>query len=257
MIDHSFRSHFTEPFSSFILPMTESHLRDTLLSADLQASTPHHPTTATIYTDPPATHHGHFFPNNPMPYMAPSATHQPELLLLNWMLCTITTLVDDLQHHPIVQDPTPPMSSFINTPAYTDSTTPQHPASLDQHDPRSPTRAQHSTIPARFSRIPRALAHGPHCDTHTRPNQLSFRHEHIEQHRRYPCYPANRHTCSPSTTPSPGSIPFPRTLASYHTFTSEPYNTPQTTSDQHHPHCCWSSRAPSPCTLDGFYHSNC
>ena len=98
--------------------MTERHLRDTLLSADLQASTSHHPTTATIYTDPPTTHHGHFLPTNPMPYMAPSATHQPELLLLHWMLCTITTLVDDLQHHPIVQDPTPPMSSFINTPAY-------------------------------------------------------------------------------------------------------------------------------------------
>ena len=75
MIDHSFRSHFTEPFSSFILPMTESHLRDTLLSADLQASTPHHPTTATIYTDPPATHHGHFFPTT----RCPTWPHQPHI----------------------------------------------------------------------------------------------------------------------------------------------------------------------------------
>ena len=101
-----------------MLSMTDRHLFATMLSADLQTTPSHHPTTATIYTDPPTTHHGHFLPNNPMPYMAPSATHQPELLLLNWMLCTIATLIDDLQHHPIVQDPIPPMSSFINTPAY-------------------------------------------------------------------------------------------------------------------------------------------
>ena len=105
-------------FSSFMLSMTDRHLFAATLSADLQTTPPHHPTTATIYTDPPTTHHGHFLPNNPMPYMAPSVTHQPELLLLNWMLCTIATLIDDLQHHPIVQDPIPPMSSFINTPAY-------------------------------------------------------------------------------------------------------------------------------------------
>ena len=101
-----------------MLSMTDRRPFDTMLSADLQDTTSHHPTTTTIYTDPPTTHHGHFLPTNPMPYMAPSATHQPELLLLNWMLCTIATLVDDLQHHPIVQDPTPPMSSFSNTPAY-------------------------------------------------------------------------------------------------------------------------------------------
>ena len=101
-----------------MLSMTDRHLFATMLSADLQTTPSHHPTTATIYTDPPTTHHGHFLPNNPMPYMAPSVTHQPELLLLNWMLCTIATLIDDLQHHPIVQDPIPPMSSFINTPAY-------------------------------------------------------------------------------------------------------------------------------------------
>ena len=89
-----------------------------LLRAAAPTPTSHPPATATIYTDPPTTHHGHFLPTNPMPYMAPSATRQPELLLLTWMLCTITTLVDDLQHHPIVHDPIPPMSSFTNTPAY-------------------------------------------------------------------------------------------------------------------------------------------
>ena len=101
-----------------MLSMTDRRMFATMLSADLQTTSSHHPPTATIYTEPPTTHRGHFLPNNPMPYVAPSATHQPELLLLNWMLCTIATLIDDLQHHPIVQDPIPPMSSFINTPAY-------------------------------------------------------------------------------------------------------------------------------------------
>lgn len=30
----------------------------------------------------------HYLPGNPMPYMAPSVTHQPELLLLHWTLVT-------------------------------------------------------------------------------------------------------------------------------------------------------------------------
>ena len=98
--------------------MTDRHLCDTMLSADLRTTQTHHSATTTTPSDPPTTHHGHFLPDNPMPYMAPSVTHQPELLLLNWMICTITTLIDDLQHHPIVQDPIPPMSSFTNTPAY-------------------------------------------------------------------------------------------------------------------------------------------
>ena len=45
-------------------------------------------------------------------------THQPELLLLHWMISTIASLVENLQHHPIVQGPIPPMSTFTNTPAY-------------------------------------------------------------------------------------------------------------------------------------------
>ena len=98
------------PTSLFL--MTTRRIDDTLLSAAPPTPTVHPPASATIYTDPPATHQGHFLPNNPMPYMAPSATHQPELLLLTWMLRTITTLVDDLQHHPLVHDPIPAMSTF-------------------------------------------------------------------------------------------------------------------------------------------------
>ena len=74
--------------------------------------------TTTFSPGPPTPHHGYSLPNNPMPYLAPSVTHQPELLLLHWLISTISSLVEDLQHHPIVQDPIPPMSTFTNTPAY-------------------------------------------------------------------------------------------------------------------------------------------
>ena len=180
--------------------MTERPLRDAMLSADLQASTTHHPTTATIYTDPPTTHHGHFLPTNPMPYMAPSATHQPELLLLHWMLCTITTLVDDLQHHPInCPGPhSPDVLVYQHTSLQTLSTTPQHHTSLDQHDPRSPTRAPHSSIRAWFPRLAWTLSHGPHCYSHARSNQLPLRHAYIDRH----CHATtNRHNSSSSTPP--------------------------------------------------------
>ena len=85
---------------------------------DLRTPLPPHSAPTTISSDPPTTHHSYSLPNNPMPYLAPSVTHQPELLLLHWMISTITSLVEDLQHHPIVQDPIPPMSTFTNTPAY-------------------------------------------------------------------------------------------------------------------------------------------
>ena len=85
---------------------------------DLLLSSGSTPTPSTVYTDPHTTHHGHFLPGNPMPYMAPSATHQPELLLLTWMITTITSIMEDLQHHPIVHDPITTMSSFTNTSAY-------------------------------------------------------------------------------------------------------------------------------------------
>ena len=61
---------------------------------------------------------GHYLPGNPLPYLAPSATHQPELLLLSWMIATLHTLVTDLQHHPILTDPIPDPSSFTDQQAY-------------------------------------------------------------------------------------------------------------------------------------------
>ena len=85
---------------------------------DLRAPQPPFSATTTLSPGPPTPHHGYFLPTNPMPYLAPSVTHQPELLLLHWMIRTISLLVEDLQHHPIVQDPIPPMSTFTNTSAY-------------------------------------------------------------------------------------------------------------------------------------------
>ena len=90
-----------------------------MMSADdPRTPQPPHSATTTFSPGPPNSHHSYFLPSNPMPYLAPSVTHQPELLLLHWMITTISTLVDDLQHHPIVRDPIPPMSTFTNTPAY-------------------------------------------------------------------------------------------------------------------------------------------
>ena len=67
-------------------------------------------------TPPPAA--AHYLPGNPLPYLAPSATHQPELLLLSWMIATLRTLVTDLQNHPILTDPIPYPSSFTDQQAY-------------------------------------------------------------------------------------------------------------------------------------------
>ena len=85
---------------------------------DLRTPQPPYSATTTFSPGPPTSHHSYSLPNNPMPYLAPSVTHQPELLLLHWMINTISSLVEDLQHHPIVRDPIPPMSTFTNTPAY-------------------------------------------------------------------------------------------------------------------------------------------
>ena len=74
---------------------------------------------STPFADPsPAPAAGHYLPGNPLPYLAPSATHQPELLLLSWMIATLHTLVTDLQHHPILTDPIPYPSSFTDQQAY-------------------------------------------------------------------------------------------------------------------------------------------
>ena len=73
-----------------------------------------HPFSGTA--PPPAA--AHYLPGNPLPYLAPSATHQPELLLLSWMIATLRTLVTDLQNHPILTDPIPYPSSFTDQQAY-------------------------------------------------------------------------------------------------------------------------------------------
>ena len=39
--------------------------------------------------------------------MSPSVTHQPELLLLQWMLHLLESLVEDILQHPLVLDPIP------------------------------------------------------------------------------------------------------------------------------------------------------
>ena len=89
-----------------------------MLPDDLRTPQPPYSAATTISPGPPTVHHNYSLPSNPMPYLAPSVTHQPELLLLHWMINTISSLIEDLQHHPIVQDPIPPMSTFTNTPAY-------------------------------------------------------------------------------------------------------------------------------------------
>ena len=61
---------------------------------------------------------GYFLLKNPLPYLAPSATHQPELLLLSWMIATLNTIVADIQNHPLVTDPIPYPSSFTDQQAY-------------------------------------------------------------------------------------------------------------------------------------------
>ena len=59
----------------------------------------------------------HYLPGNPMPCLAPSPTHQPELLL-TWMLSVLSTLVSGIQHHPLVSDPVPHPTSFTDQHSY-------------------------------------------------------------------------------------------------------------------------------------------
>ena len=159
-----------------------------MLSADLRTTQTHHSATTTTPSDPPTTHHGHYLPDNPMPYIAPSVTHQPELLLLNWMLSTITSLIEDLQHHPIVQDPIPPMSSFTNTPAYRLflqlRNTLRHLINTTYEAQRGLNRLQ--CIPGSpgsldtTAWIPRFPSH------HTKPTSSSIPHHHTPQPSRHP-----------------------------------------------------------------------
>ena len=102
---------FCQPSSLWLLPiLAPLHLRLVLWQWR---------TTLHLLAGPPSTPAaGHYLPGNPLPYLAPSATHQPELLLLSWMIATLHTLVADLQHHPILTDPIPHPSSFTDQQAY-------------------------------------------------------------------------------------------------------------------------------------------
>ena len=56
----------------------------------------------------------HFLPGNPMPYMAPSSTHEPELLLLQWTLHIIKCIISTILQHPLVLDPIPGQRHFTD-----------------------------------------------------------------------------------------------------------------------------------------------
>lgn len=96
------------------------------LPPDGSTKAPPLPAPMTLEPTPPESSHpayvspaaGHFLPGNPLPYLAPSATHQPELLLLSWMIATLNTIVTDLQSHPLVTDPLPYPASFTDQQAY-------------------------------------------------------------------------------------------------------------------------------------------
>ena len=151
---HPQPSHDTG-FPSSLSLMTERHISDMLLSADTSTPTSHSPATTTTHTDPPTPQHGYFLPTNPMPYMAPSATHQPELLLLYWLIDTIATLADSLMASPHCPRSRPPDVLF--------------------HEHTSIPTLPHFSIPAGFSRLTWPLSHGSDCDFCTGPHQLPFR----------------------------------------------------------------------------------
>ena len=110
---------------------------------------------------PPAA--AHYLPGNPLPYLAPSATHQPELLLLSWMIATLRTLVTDLQNHPILTDPIPYPSSFTDQQAYRLylNTGPEHLAPPGHHHRGPMPGHQHTPISARLTGLTRPLQDGP------------------------------------------------------------------------------------------------
>ena len=106
----------TEPSGSPTTSMSPMTLEPSSMTP--LADTPHYPAT------------GYFLPGNPLPYLAPSATHQPELLLLAWMLSTLNTIVTGVQHHPLVSDPVLLPSSF--TTPYTPPGTGHYPTTALQ-----------------------------------------------------------------------------------------------------------------------------
>ena len=59
-----------------------------------------------------------FLPGNPPLHLAPSITHQPELLLLSWMFDALFMLVTRILDHPIAEGPIPDPSMLVDDNAY-------------------------------------------------------------------------------------------------------------------------------------------
>ena len=192
---------------------------------DLRTPQPPFSATTTLSPGPPTPHHGYSLPNNPMPYLAPSVTHQPELLLLHWMISTISSLVEDLQHHPIVQDPIPPMSTFTNTPAY-----------------------------RLFLQTRNTLRHLINTTHNARRglNRLQFLPGSPGSPGHYRIDPTHQHTTAHSPIQLQRQVSFPRSASPHHTLTAEPHN--PSTPDHPRPTFCSSRppRTPASSTLDGF-----
>ena len=71
--------------------------------------------TAAFTTQTPNTR---FLPRNGPIHLAPSITHQPELLLLSWMLETLSMLARHIMDHPLSAGPTPDPTMFVDNNAY-------------------------------------------------------------------------------------------------------------------------------------------
>ena len=108
---------------------------------------------------------GHFLPGNPLPYLAPSATHQPELLLLSWMIATLHSVVTDPPASPNCHR-SPSLPSLLRRPTSIPSLSPTphypSPPGHDQHRPMP--RHPHPPISAWLPWLSRPLSHGP-CST--------------------------------------------------------------------------------------------
>ena len=72
---------------------------------------------------PPTTEHvptntTYFLPGSPPPHLHPSATHQPETLLMQTLLDTLATIVTQILNHPMIDSPVPDHHLFNDGDAY-------------------------------------------------------------------------------------------------------------------------------------------
>ena len=213
---------------------------------DLRTPQPPSSATTMFSPGPPTPHHSYSLPNNPMPYLAPSVTHQPELLLLHWMINTISSLAEDLQHHPMVRDPIPPISTFTNTPAYRlflqTRNTLRHLINTTHDARRGLNRLQFLPgspgSPGHY-RIDPTLDIPPQQTNLLLRSHLSTQPSHTITHQ---------HTTAPPPVQWQRQVSFPRPD---HTLTAEPHNLRA----PDHPRPTFRSsrppRTPAPSTLDG------